>query len=36
VVAADFDGYTAIAANRIAFFAEEELVEGMEGVRGRG
>jgi hypothetical protein len=34
VVAADFDGDAAIAADGVAFLAEEELVERMEGVRG--
>lgn len=34
VVAADFDRDTTIAADRVALFAEKELVEGMERVGG--
>ena len=35
MVPADFDGDAAVAADRVAFFAEKELVEGVEAVRGR-
>jgi hypothetical protein len=34
MVATDFNGNATIAADRVAFFAEKEFVEGMEGVRG--
>jgi hypothetical protein len=34
VIATDFDRNTTITADRVTFFAEKELVERMERVRG--